>query len=223
MDQADPDDRIAVRVLHADEAVLVIDKPSGLLSVPGRGEDREDCVSRRIQRLWADARVVHRLDMDTSGLMIMARGPAAQRRLSDAFARHSIEKRYLAVVHGGMDPLLVAASSWREIDLPIAADWLQRPLRVIDRQGGKPSLTRWRCLATDAATQRTRLELSPQTGRTHQLRVHLQAMGHPIVGDRLYGHNAEGAEGRLHLHASRLQFTHPANGQVLTFDSPAPF
>ncbi|MBU3737966.1 MAG: RluA family pseudouridine synthase [Rhodoferax sp.] len=214
---------MALRVLHADEAVLVIDKPSGLLSVPGRGEDRQDCVSRRIQRLWADARVVHRLDMDTSGLMIMARGPSAQRRLSDAFAAQSIEKRYVAVVHGAMDASLAAASGWQEIDLPIAADWLRRPLRVIDRQGGKPSLTRWRCLATDTAAQRTRLELSPQTGRTHQLRVHLQAMGHPIVGDRLYGSNADGAEGRLHLHASRLQFTHPMSGHELTFGSPVPF
>jgi tRNA pseudouridine32 synthase/23S rRNA pseudouridine746 synthase len=178
---------------HLDDDLLVVDKPAGLLAVPGRGEDKQDCLSARVQKIYPDALVVHRLDMATSGLMLMARNPNAQRVLSLAFAERRVHKRYTAVVHGVMtSPLntLADADGWRLIALPIAVDWPNRPLRVINHDSGKPSQTRWRIdsySGQDPQTQTTRLQLEPLTGRSHQLRVHLQALGHPIVGDALYG------------------------------------
>jgi len=204
--------------VHVDAHCIVAVKPSGLLSVPGRGEHGQDCLATRVQAEFADALVVHRLDMSTSGLMLFARGPAAQRALSVAFAAREVHKRYVAVVHGHVD------SAQGEIDLPLLADWPNRPKQKVDHEAGKPSLTRWRVLAFDAARNATRLELEPVTGRAHQLRVHLLAIGHPILGDALYAppEVIEQAD-RLLLHASSLRFAHPHTGEPITLESAAPF
>jgi tRNA pseudouridine32 synthase/23S rRNA pseudouridine746 synthase len=207
-------------VVYADDTLLVLDKPAGLLSVPGKGEDKQDCLSRRVQQCHANARVVHRLDMATSGLLVMALGADAQRTLNDAFAQRAVHKRYVAVVDG---LLASAGTDWDMIDLPILLDWPNRPRRIIDVQG-KPSCTRWRVLQHNPTEQTTRLELEPVTGRSHQLRVHLQALQHPILGDALYGTPASMAKAaRLLLHASRLELTHPVSGQAMVFTSEPPF
>ena len=216
-----------VPVLYADEAMLVLDKPAGLLSVPGRGEDKQDCLSTRVQAVFADARVVHRLDMATSGLVLMARGLAAQRALSTAFEQRRVQKRYEARVHGHLRPDtrdVAPGDGWQTVSLPLALDWPQRPRSKVD-PAGKPSVTRWRALDYDAASDTTRVALEPLTGRSHQLRVHLLALGHPIVGDALYGPepNAAAAPSRLMLHAAELAFAHPADGQPVRFVSPVPF
>lgn len=195
--------------LHVDDHLLVFDKPAGLLAVPGRHEP--DCLAARAQAHWPDALIVHRLDQATSGLLVMARGAAAQRRLSADFAARRVHKRYVAVVDG----LLPVDTG--EIDLPLAADWPNRPRQIVDPARGKPSLTRWRVLVRAGAT--TRLELEPVTGRSHQLRVHLQAIGHPIVGDALYGRPGH----RLLLHAAHLVLPHPYDGHPVAFESHAPF
>ena len=219
-----------IQIIHADNALLVLCKPSGLLAVPGKGEDKQDCLSARVQAVYHDALVVHRLDMATSGLMLMARGPQAQRALSEAFANREVLKHYSAVVSGTMSP---PQDDWGVIDLPIALDWPCRPLRHIDETAGKPSLTRWQIdtqapLAHDADFDQnptfTRLVLAPETGRSHQLRVHLAAIDHPILGDTLYAPvEVEQRAGRLLLHASRLILAHPVTGQIMQFDSPSPF
>lgn len=207
-------------VLYADDALLVLDKPAGLLCVPGKGEDKQDCLSSRMQQHYADARVVHRLDMATSGLLVMARGAAAQRTLNDAFANRQVHKRYVAVVEGLLAP---PASDWGVIDLPIQLDWPNRPRRIIEPLG-KPSSTRWRVLSQNVKEQTTRLELEPVTGRSHQLRVHLKALQHPILGDALYGTPVSLAKaGRLLLHATRLELAHPVSLQVIVFTSEPPF
>jgi tRNA pseudouridine32 synthase/23S rRNA pseudouridine746 synthase len=207
-------------VLYADETLLVLDKPAGLLCVPGKGEDKQDCLSSRVQQHYADARVVHRLDMATSGLLVMARGALAQRTLNDAFASRQVHKRYVAIVDG---LLALPLSDWGAIDLPILLDWPNRPRRIIDPQG-KPSSTRWRVLKHNLTEQTTRLELEPVTGRSHQLRVHLQALQHPILGDALYGTPASLVKAnRLLLHATRLELTHPVSLQAMVFSSNSPF
>lgn len=214
-----------ITCLYADDTLLVLSKPAGLLCVPGRGPDKQDCLSARAQRQWPDALVVHRLDMATSGLVLMARNADAQRALGQAFAERRVEKRYQAVVQGCIAPPVAGAPpGWGDIELPIAADWERRPLRVIDVQRGKPSHTRWRVLAQDAAAQRTRVELAPVTGRTHQLRVHMAAVGHAILGDALYGDATTQARApRLLLHATRLAFAHPRSGAWVQFALPAEF
>lgn len=207
--------------LHADEALLVLAKPAGLLSVPGRGADKQDCASARAQQQWPGALVVHRLDMATSGLLLMARTPQVQRALGQAFAQQQVEKRYQAIVHGCM---AAPAGGWGDIELPIAADWERRPLRIIDANHGKPSHTRWRVLATDTSAQTTRVELAPVTGRTHQLRVHLAAIGHAILGDALYADAVTQARApRLLLHATRLAFAHPLSGAWVQYALPPDF
>ncbi len=211
-----------IPVLYADEALLVLRKPSGLLTVPGRGADKQDCLSLRVQQNYPDALIVHRLDMATSGLMVMARGIAMQRVLNAAFAGREIDKRYVAVVTGE----LPRHAGWQDIDLPIAVDWPRRPLRIIDAVQGKPSLTRWRALpaADGPVASSTRVELEPFTGRSHQLRVHLLALGHPILGDTLYAPpEVQALSPRLMLHACCLSLPHPASGERLTFHDPAPF
>ncbi len=211
-------------IVYADEHLLVAEKPAGLLSVPGRGADKQDCLSARVQALCPDAQIVHRLDMGTSGLMLMARGADMQRRLSALFAGREVSKRYFAVAAGRPPADKPDADGWSLIDLPIAADWPRRPLQKIDREAGKPSATRWRLLAHDAAADSSRLELEPVTGRTHQLRLHLLAIGHPILGDALYAPpDVQARAPRLLLHAGALAFTHPATGQALAFESAAPF
>ena len=204
--------------LHIDAACLVVVKPAGLLSVPGRGEHLQDCLSVRVQALCADALVVHRLDMATSGLMLFARGAAAQRSLSQAFAQREVHKRYVAVVQGRMAP------DEGVIDLPLMADWPNRPMQKVDLVHGKPSLTRYRVLAFDAATNTTRVALEPVTGRAHQLRVHLLAIGHPMLGDALYAPPPVLAMAdRLLLHAESLAFRHPTSASMIELRCDLPF
>ena len=210
-----------IEPLYADDTLLVLDKPSGLLAVPGRGPDKQDCLSARVQARYPDALIVHRLDMATSGLMVMARGSTAQRALSRAFAAREVSKRYVAIVAGRLD---AAPGGWGTIDLPIIVDWPNRPMRIVDHLLGKPSLTRWRVLGYDVTGSNTRVELEPVTGRSHQLRVHLRELGHPILGDTLYAPPAVQIQaGRLLLHACVLHFAHPLTGEALSFESPAPF
>ena len=210
-----------LEVVHADEALLVLDKPAGLLSVPGRGPDKQDCLAARAQALYPDALVVHRLDMATSGLVIMGRGAAAQRALSMAFEQRRVDKRYEAVADGDWT-LPPEADGWGLIDLPIRLDWARRPLSIVDPAAGKPSRTRWQLLERSAA--RSRLALEPVTGRSHQLRLHLAAQGHAILGDALYASAAvQTSAPRLLLHACALALAHPVSGQPLHFSAPCPF
>ena len=208
--------------LFADDALLVFDKPAGLLCVPGRGEDKQDCLVARVQTQWPEALTVHRLDMATSGLVVMGRGPAAQRRLSEAFEQRQTDKRYTAVVHGD-----VRASTGAEngvIEAPLIIDWPNRPRSKVCADSGKPSTTHWRIVsrADTAHGPVTRLALQPITGRTHQLRVHLLHIGHPIVGDALYAPDPTHSA-RLLLHAQCLSLPHPCTGHILQFESPCPF
>lgn len=214
-------DEPAPCIVHADPYCVVADKPAGLLCVPGLGEGKQDCLSRRIQAIYPDALIVHRLDMATSGLCLFARGLDMQRHFGAAFAERKVDKRYVAEVAG--EPH-ASPDAWLEIDLPIAADWPLRPRRKIDFEEGKPSLTRWRVAGPGSMPGTTRLDLQPVTGRTHQLRVHLHAIGHPIVGDALYA-PAEVALSapRLLLHACELATAHPATGAAMRWRSPAPF
>ena len=215
-------------LLYADKHLLVLDKPAGLLCVPGRGEDKQDCLSARVQQQFPDALIVHRLDMATSGLLLMARGLAAQRALNRQFEQRLVHKRYAAIVAGNCslasDLAQANSSDWQRIDLPIAVDWPNRPLRKIDPLVGKPSETLWRCTEYDAQRDVSRLELAPLTGRSHQLRVHLQAIGHPILGDAMYAPPrwAE-ASPRLLLHACHIAFQHPDSGEPVTFTCPDRF
>lgn len=182
-------------VVHADERIVIVDKPAGLLSVPGRSEP--DCASARVQALYPDALVVHRLDQATSGLLLFARGPEVQRELSTDFAERRVRKGYVAIVAGHLEGEGL-------IDLPLAADWPNRPRQQVDRARGKPSQTRWRALSQSCGN--TRVALEPLTGRTHQLRVHLAHIGHAILGDSLYASpEIAAASPRLLLHASELR------------------
>lgn len=209
----------SLSLVYADDALLVFDKPGGLLAVPGRGADKQDCLSARVQVAYPDAQIVHRLDMATSGLMLFARGAEMQRKLSMMFAAREVHKRYAAVVAGRIQ---TSGEEWSVIDLPIALDWPKRPLRIIDHTMGKPSVTRWRVLGYEGET--TRVELEPITGRSHQLRVHLKAIGHPILGDELYApEDVRTISGRLLLHASRLAFRHPVTGEELLLESEPAF
>lgn len=208
---------------HEDAHLLVLEKPAGLLCVPGRGADKQDCLSARALARWPDALVVHRLDMATSGLVLMARDAATQRALGDAFASRDVDKCYEAIVDGVPSATATDAEGWSTIDAPIAPDWPRRPLRMIDATG-KPSLTQWRVLVPLSERGASRLRLVPLTGRTHQLRLHLASIGHPILGDALYGDDAVRERApRLLLHAVRLALRHPVTGEPLRFESPAPF
>lgn len=200
-------------MVYRDESLLVVNKPAGLLAVPGRGADKQDCLYARLLHEFPDALVVHRLDMATSGLMVFARSVEMQRRISRMFHDREVEKRYVAVVTGKLEP------GAGEVDLPIAADWPNRPMRKIDAEEGKRSLTRYRLLGHAAGN--SRVELEPVTGRTHQLRIHMAAIGHSILGDALYGIAASAP--RLLLHASSLSFVHPLSGEPLNFESAPPF
>ncbi len=207
-------------ILFADEWVLVVDKPAGLLSVPAGGEGRQDCLAARIQARWADARIVHRLDAATSGLVLFARGAEMLRRMSLAFEQRVVGKQYVAVVHGHL------ARDDGEIDLPLAEDADHRPRQVVDPLRGRRALTRYRVLDRQGhdAEASSRLELKPVTGRAHQLRVHLLSLGHPILGDALYAPPESAARfARMHLHATRIAFMHPHTRVPMLFDSPAPF
>ena len=206
------------RIHFSDDAIVVAEKASGLLSVPGRGPDRQDCLSARVQAQFADALIVHRLDMETSGLMLFARGIESQRVLSRAFETREVGKRYVAVVAGLID------EDEGSIDLPLICDWPNRPRQMVDHELGKPSLTRYRVLSRDATMHTTCVSLMPVTGRSHQLRVHMAALRHPMLGDSLYAPpGVQALSPRLLLHATELRFAHPVTGQALTFASEAPF
>ena len=210
-----------LKCLHADAYLLAFDKPAGLLSVPGRGADKQDSLATRALAQWSDARVVHRLDMATSGLIVLARGLTAQRALGAAFADRRVDKHYEAIVDGWPD------ADSGEIDLPLAADWPNRPRQQVDPAAGKASLTHWRVLDRGHGSDgqpRARLALTPVTGRSHQLRVHLQAIGHPILGDTLYARPAAAtAAPRLLLHAVELTLPHPLDDTPLRLHAPRPF
>ena len=208
-------------VLFADDSLVVLNKPAGLLSVPGRLEEHRDSLLTRCLFNFPDAQVVHRLDLATSGVLVMARGLEANRALSRQFQRRSVEKTYIAVVEGRLE----AAEG--EVDLPLICDWPNRPRQIVDFEVGKPSQTRW--FKTDDAKgwpgiESTRLRLEPITGRSHQLRVHMAEIGHAILGDGFYATSAgHTAAPRLLLHAAQLSLRHPVSGDSLTFEAPCPF
>lgn len=202
--------------IHTDADLIVIDKQAELLSVPGRGPEKADCAISRVQADYPDALTVHRLDMSTSGLLVFARSKAAQRHLAIQLEKGGVEKTYVADVWGRPDPVT------GQIDLPLAQDWPNRPRQKVDTENGKPSQTQYETL--DSHANGARLRLTPLTGRTHQLRLHLSAIGHPILGDDIYAHTAAlGAATRLHLHASRLTLRQPTTQDWLTFAAPVPF
>ncbi len=203
-------------VLHADDDILVVNKPSGLLSVPGKAEEHADCLEARAQQVYPQARIVHRLDMDTSGVMVLAMNAGAHRHLGLQFERRMTEKSYLADIWGVPDQ----ASG--EVDLPLRCDWPNRPKQMVCHEHGRRALTRWAVLETSALHSRVRL--APETGRSHQLRVHMLSLGHPILGDRFYAHEqALAASPRLCLHAEALEIHHPANGDRVRFAAACPF
>ena len=207
---------------------MVLNKPAGLLSVPGKGDDKQDCLSARVQAVFPGACVVHRLDMATSGLMVMALNPATQRALNRQFELRMVHKRYVAVVHGDLNSTVgpggSTSNTWHLIDLPIAVDWPNRPLRVVDAAVGKSSQTHWQVVHFDAARNTTRVALKPITGRSHQLRVHMLAVGHPILGDALYAPaHVQVRAARLLLHAEELMVNHPHTGKSLVLSSRPPF
>ncbi len=203
--------------IFVDERIVVLDKPAGLLSVPGIGPEKQDCLARRVQAQRPDARIVHRLDRATSGVIVMALDRDAHRQLSRQFEQRLVGKRYIAVVSGRPE------ADGGEIDLPLRKDLDDEgPRHMVDHQRGRWALTRYRVLRADP--DRSRLELSPVTGRSHQIRVHCKAVGHPILGDDLYAPPAVTAMAdRLLLHAQSLTITHPTSGEAMTFESRTPF
>jgi tRNA pseudouridine32 synthase/23S rRNA pseudouridine746 synthase len=204
-----------LEVLHHDHELLVVDKPSGLLSVPGKGADLADCLLARVQKIFPEALLVHRLDRDTSGVMVFALTRHAQRHLGLQFEKRQTRKTYLAEVAGEID------QPTGSVDLPLIVDWPNRPLQKVDHAAGKPALTDWKVLARKG--DRTRVRLMPKTGRSHQLRVHMQAIGHPILGDPFYGRETLHMAPRLMLHAAQLRLRHPDGGRGLSFSAPSPF
>ena len=213
-----PPPHISLDILYEDKYLLILNKPSGLLSVPGRGEDKQDCLISRVQTNYADALIVHRLDMSTSGLMVVARGKEIERSLSILFQKRQVEKKYLAIVDGEVKP------TSGEVDLPLITDWPNRPKQKVDFETGKPSQTRYSVLSYDPKLNNSRIELKPITGRTHQLRVHMQSIQHPILGDELYADKEViNKSPRLLLHACYLSFPHPVTAELMNFDSDATF
>jgi len=203
-------------ILYQDDHILVLNKPSGLLTVPGKAAEHYDSLDYRVRRVWPLARIVHRLDMATSGLVVMAMHLDAQRHLNRQFRLRQTEKRYLAVVEGQM------TTSNGSIELPLICDWPNRPKQKVCFDHGKPALTHFQLL--DTMTQSSRVVLKPVTGRSHQLRVHMQWLGHPIVGDKFYGsEQGKTLATRLLLHAWQLQFVHPVTGNQLYFEASCPF
>ena len=204
------------RIIHADHELLVVDKPAGLLSVPGKGEDRADCLIARLAGPFPEVLLVHRLDLDTSGVMVFALTRHAQRHLGLQFEKRHVKKTYVARLAGRLEP------ATGTVDLPLIVDWPNRPRQMVDHERGRPASTDWRVIRASEAE--TRVRLMPLTGRSHQLRVHMLSLGHPILGDPLY---AEGAarddHPRLMLHSESLRLRHPDGGRHMTFSSPAPF
>jgi tRNA pseudouridine32 synthase/23S rRNA pseudouridine746 synthase len=203
-----------LEIVSQDDDILVLNKPSGLLSVPGK--EHADCLQTRAQRVFPTATVVHRLDMSTSGLMVMALSKSAHRHISKQFELREINKTYQAIVFDTVQ------QNSGKIDLPLICDWPNRPKQMVDCEHGKKALTHWRVL--ERINNSTRIELKPITGRSHQLRVHMLSMHHPIIGDSLYAHSrALEMADRLNLHAMYLSFRHPVTEQTLSFESQVPF
>lgn len=210
---APPDD--ALDIIHEDHELLLVNKPAGLLSVPGKGDHLADCLIARLQTAYPEALLVHRLDMDTSGVMVFARTPHAQRHLGLQFEKRHTKKAYVAQVWGEV------AEKEGHIDLPLIVDWPNRPLQHVNYETGKPAQTDWRRMKITDGT--TRLRLFPKTGRSHQLRVHMRELGHPILGDPFYATGPARDFPRLMLHAESLKLRHPDGGKGLLFRAPVPF
>ena len=205
-----------LQIIYQDDDIIVLDKPSGLLSVPGKAPEHADSLQTRVQRVFPNASVVHRLDMATSGIMLMAMHKTSHRHLSRQFELRQTEKAYQAIVFGRL------SLESGEVDLPLICDWPNRPKQIVDLQRGKQALTRWQVVSQEDNT--SRVDLFPVTGRSHQLRVHMLSLGHPIIGDRLYAHkSALALATRLNLHAKMLRFTHPGTETLQTFHSTVPF
>lgn len=202
-------------LIHLDHALLLINKPTGLLSVPGKGDHLQDCLLARVQAAFPEALLVHRLDMDTSGIMVFAMSRPAQRHLGLQFEKRHMKKTYQARVWGHM------AEKTGDIDLPLIVDWPNRPLQHVDFENGKPAQTEWRVMRQEGDT--TRLRLFPKTGRSHQLRVHMREIGHPILGDPFYATGPARDFERLMLHAESLKLRHPDGGKGMLFRAPVPF
>jgi tRNA pseudouridine32 synthase/23S rRNA pseudouridine746 synthase len=210
----DPPDT-PLQILHEDAAILVLDKPAGLLSVPGKLEGRQDCLITRLQAARWDALTVHRLDCDTSGVIIFARTKQAQGFLGQEFEQRRARKTYVARLHG------VVAGDSGAIDLPLGSDWDYRPRQKVDHANGKPAQTDWQVIGR--SDTETRVRLTPHTGRSHQLRVHMLALGHPIIGDQIYAPDTSATYPRLMLHAETLALHHPTTGDWVSFTAPVPF
>ena len=206
-----------IEIVTRDDTFIVANKPGGLLSVPGRGPEKADCLSARIQAEFPEALVVHRLDMETSGLMVFARSLDAQRALNRAFEQRFVEKYYVAVVTG------ILAQDQGTINLPLICDWPNRPRQMVDHEIGKPSTTHYVVLARDEMLKQTRVGLTPITGRSHQLRVHMASLSHAIIGDSLYSITPPPKGLRLMLHATKLSFPHPVSGQSVSCITDVPF
>jgi tRNA pseudouridine32 synthase/23S rRNA pseudouridine746 synthase len=202
-------------ILHQDHEILVVNKPAGLLSVPGKGDHLADCLLARVQTAFPEALLVHRLDRDTSGVMIFALTPRAQRHLGLQFERRHVRKTYVARVWGEV------AEKTGTVDLPLIVDWPNRPKQKVDFETGRPAQTDWSVVRVEDGT--TRLRLYPHTGRSHQLRVHMAELGHPILGDPFYATGPARDFPRLMLHAEALRIRHPDGGAGLTFSVPCPF
>jgi tRNA pseudouridine32 synthase/23S rRNA pseudouridine746 synthase len=205
----------ALVVVHQDHELLLVDKPSGLLSVPGKGEHLADCLIARVQAVFPDALLVHRLDRDTSGVMVFAMTRHAQRHLNLQFEKRQMKKTYLARVFGRVE------EKTGTVDLPLIVDWPNRPLQHVDFENGKQAITDWRVLKYEENA--TRMRLFPQTGRSHQLRVHMREIGHPILGDPFYATGEARAAPRLMLHAESLRLSHPDGGRGQTYKAKSPF
>lgn len=204
-----------LEILHHDAQILAVNKPAGLLSVPGRGEHLADCLLTRIQAVFPEALLVHRLDRDTSGVMVFALTPHAQRHLSMQFEKRSAKKAYVARLAGRLEPRAGT------VDLPLTVDWPNRPRQMVCQDTGRPAVTDWRVISYGA--EETRVRLTPRTGRSHQLRVHMLSLGHPILGDPLYASGAALAHPRLMLHSEELRIKHPDSGESLKFRVKAAF
>jgi len=208
-------------IVFQDEDIVVLNKSSGLLSVPGRLPEHQDCLQNRVQRVLPTATIVHRLDMATSGIIIMALNKPAHVFISRQFEQRKTKKSYIARVFGHVK------EHEGSVDLPLRCDWPNRPKQKVDHENGKQSLTHYQVLSyneINSENESTLVELTPVTGRSHQLRVHMLALGHPILGDRLYAHEqALTVSPRLQLHARNLSLTHPVTGELLSFVVPCPF
>ncbi|MGD8783600.1 MAG: pseudouridine synthase [Thioalkalispiraceae bacterium] len=212
-----PPEDTGLDLLYQDQGLIVVNKPAGLLTVPGRDQDKQDCLISRVQREFASARIVHRLDMATSGAIVIALNDEIHRQLSMLFEQRKVAKRYVAIVNGLLEGEGV-------INLPLITDWPNRPKQIIDHERGKPARTRFSAKHYDHTTHSSRVELIPETGRTHQIRVHLLSLGHAILGDRLYASDeVRDQSPRLLLHSTLLSFSHPASNKPITIHSAEPF